>query len=179
MSKFLASKLFFDSRRRCLSARFPTLPHCSRAFPTHLRRITQAASSSNRFDAKDTRTWYKASIPLPEPWSCDWHHPDGRDLHDTLERWSEGIRVFWGVMGPIQPLAFIPDATPDPVFFFVADAEYYFFNYNELVRFPGPFASHDDFLGQLDKQFLKRGTEVQLIDLEPDEGRDVTVDAER
>ncbi|KAJ7648158.1 hypothetical protein B0H17DRAFT_1215700 [Mycena rosella] len=82
----------------------------------------------------------------------------------------QGMRVSWGVTGLIQPLAFIPGASPDPVFFFVADADYYFFNYNELVRFPsGPFASHDHFLGQLDKQFLSRGTEVQPIDLESHE----------
>ncbi|KAJ7699534.1 hypothetical protein B0H17DRAFT_1177002 [Mycena rosella] len=87
------------------------------------------------------------------------------------------MRVSWGVMGPIQPLAFIPGASPDPVFFFLADADYYFFNYNELVRFPsGPFASHDHFLGQLDKQFLSRGTEEDRARVELAECPQYTVE---
>ncbi|KAJ7773886.1 hypothetical protein B0H16DRAFT_1763399 [Mycena metata] len=117
------------------------------------------------FNSSDSKTWYKTTVPLQEPWSCDWDN--WHDIKLFLD--PDGPlspRVFWRIPGEIQPLAFVPHwIAPQPTYLFVADGVHYRFSYGELDRIDGPFNSPDDFLRRLadDKDTGWRETEILPI----------------
>ncbi|KAJ7458528.1 hypothetical protein FB451DRAFT_1273351 [Mycena latifolia] len=147
----------------------------ARASPTHPRQLTHTMSSRSIFNSAEPKTWYRTSIPLDEPWSCDWENWDdaGFFLHPYG---AQVIRETWGIAGEIQPLAFLPGwYMPEPTFVFVADGVYYWATYGGLKRIDGPFASHDDFLRRLgeDEEMWARGTEVtNILETETDYGQE-------
>ncbi|KAF9018616.1 hypothetical protein BDZ89DRAFT_1044398 [Hymenopellis radicata] len=134
---------------------YPSLPRAlpSRhvgAQPTHFRGFSESAKSahpSNAFNPGDPTTWFKPTTPPPASWSSDWSQPDGKSIHRELVR-GDRFNFCYGFNDQmVQPLAFSAEWPPSPVFLFVYKEEYYFYN-DILLRFPGPFASHEDFLSQ-------------------------------
>ncbi|KAJ7031680.1 hypothetical protein C8F04DRAFT_1185612 [Mycena alexandri] len=104
------------------------------------------------FDRADRKTWYKTTVPLTEPWSCDWENWDNASyfLHPYSGLSPEAIYLTWCIPGHIYPLAFLPGRVmPEPTYVFVADGRYYWAQYGRLKRIEGPFASDDDFLRRL------------------------------
>ncbi|KAJ7116639.1 hypothetical protein C8R44DRAFT_983657 [Mycena epipterygia] len=158
-----ASKFWLVSRLSVPG--IPGLPQRARAFPTPLRHTM---SSRSIFHSADPKTWYKTSIPLDDPWSCDWENWDNASyfLLPHLGLSPRVIRETWGVTGEIQPLAFLPGwYMPEPTYVFVADGVYYWATYGGLKRIDGSFESHDDFLRCLgeDEGMWARGTEMTNI----------------
>ncbi|KAJ7611870.1 hypothetical protein DFH06DRAFT_1485041 [Mycena polygramma] len=111
---------------------------------------------------KDITTWYKASFPLLEPWSSDWPNWDTKREYYEGHISTEGMKRVWGVVGEVEPLAFIPDWLFGTECFFVfsANGGYYWYEYTELKRFEGPFADHDHFLRCLDDEEIWRNVFV-------------------
>ncbi|KAJ7692254.1 hypothetical protein B0H17DRAFT_1179346 [Mycena rosella] len=127
--------------------------------------------SRSEMNYADRKTWYRSTITLSEPWSCDWENWDNFKYFNTPDGGlsPSAMRQTWGITGEIQPLAFLPGwVMPEPTYVFVADGVYYWATYGGLKRIDGPFASCDDFLRRLgkDKTMWARGTEVPSLDWE-------------
>ncbi|KAJ7862997.1 hypothetical protein B0H13DRAFT_2071000 [Mycena leptocephala] len=89
-------------------------------------------------------------------------------FQDTSELVStETMHKFWGVVGEVEPLAYISDEVgTESLFVFCADGVYYWYSHGELKRFEkeGPFKDHDDFLERLgDKEVWGGGVMVDPI----------------
>ncbi|KAF9018613.1 hypothetical protein BDZ89DRAFT_1073740, partial [Hymenopellis radicata] len=181
--KFPAFKVFSSTTRRCLPRSIPTLPHTIRALPsrhvraqpTHFRGFSERVKSvhrSNAFNPGDPTTWFKPTTRPPAPWSSDWRQPKGKAIHEDLVE-GELFSFCYGINDQmVQPLAFSTKSTPSTVFFFVYKEEYYFYNFDSgLVRFPGRFASHEDFLSQFKGEYdiMQMGVEVPTIQEIPDD----------
>ncbi|KAJ7774010.1 hypothetical protein B0H16DRAFT_1450822 [Mycena metata] len=118
------------------------------------------------FNRWDRKTWYKPTIPLAEPWLCDWENWCNaiyfHDAHSGLS--PEAIYLtWWPIPGEPYPLAFLPHwSMPEPTYVFVADGRYYCVQYSHLKRIKGPFASHNHFLRRLgeDKCMYEQGTQI-------------------
>ncbi|KAJ7463781.1 hypothetical protein FB451DRAFT_1403788 [Mycena latifolia] len=112
----------------------------------HTQAVPSSTKSVHTFNPKDLQTWHKPRIPLFECWSCDWPHWDNaREFHDGYMS-TASMREIYGVVGEVEPLAFVPEAVnPESTFVFVAGGVYYWYTYGALRRFEGTFAGHDDF----------------------------------
>ncbi|KAF9018607.1 hypothetical protein BDZ89DRAFT_1165083 [Hymenopellis radicata] len=175
-----AFKVFSSTTRRCLPRSVPTLPRALpsrhvRAQPTHFRGFSESVKSaqpSNAFNPGDPTTWFKPTTPPPAPWSSDWSQSEGKAIHRDLVG-GDGFSFCYGFNDQmVQPLAFSTKSPPNHVYLFVYKEEYYFYNYDILVRFSGRFASHEDFLSQFKGKFaiLQMGVEVPMIQREiPDD----------
>jgi hypothetical protein len=77
------------------------------------------------------------------------------------------MHEFWGVVGEVEPLAYISDEVgTESLFVFWAVGVYYWYSHGELKRFEkeGPFKDHDDFLERLgDKEIWGGGVMVDPI----------------